>query len=320
MVLLTALNSAKAQQQLVFTDYMMNSHYFNPAIAGSKTVHEANITSRNQWAGFEGAPSTLLGSYHGSLKNNGKVGYGIMLVSERVSLIQNTGFYLNYAQHFKLNDKVKLGFGIQPGFIQYRIKLYDAQLADEGDDVLTGNILSSNGIDFNGGFHLYSDQFFLMGSVKSLLGESIEFTSLNSSLNKHYTLIAGYNFKLKNKPWVIQPSFLAKGTDPVPSQFSLMAKMTYDDKFWGALLYRTENAAGVSIGIKLKKRISIGYAYDYSLWGIRNYNNGSHEIVLSFVTTPPKKLTLEEEDDKLNKSIMDDLRKQLEENKRSKNN
>ncbi len=309
--------AVKAQQQLVFSNFLMNNYYYNPAIAGSKNVHEANLSYRNQWVGFEGAPKSLIGSFHGSYRNEGKVGYGATIISDNIGLIQNTGIYLNYAQHFKLGDKLKLGFGLQPGFVQYRVKLYDAQLADEGDNILDGNILASNGFDLNGGFHLYAKKFFVMGSVQSALGKEIKTTSLplNTSLKRHFTFIAGYNYEFKKKPWEFQPSVMMKTTEPVPNQWTVMAKVTYKKQFWGGFLYRTENAAGVCLGVNLKERLSIGYAFDYSLGGISNYQSGSHEIAISFITTPNRP-SLEDEDEKLNNSIMDEMKKQMEEKKK----
>jgi type IX secretion system PorP/SprF family membrane protein len=306
---------AYAQQQLVFTNYLLNSYYYNPAIAGSKNVHEANLSYRNQWVGFEGAPKSIIGSFHGSLRNEGKVGYGATIISDKSGLIQNTGFYLNYAQHFRLGEKVKLGFGLQPGFIQYRIRLYDAQVADEGDNVLTGNILASNGFDLNGGFNLYSEKFFVMGSVQSALGKEIQFTTLNSSLRKHYTVITGYNLSFKKSPWEFQPSVMMRNTTPVPNQWTIMGKVTYNKQYWGGILYRTENAAGICLGINVKDRLSIGYAFDYSMGGISQYQSGTHEFVISFVTTANKP-SIEEEDEKLNNSIMDEMKKHLDEKKK----
>ena len=182
------------QTQAVSTNFMMNDYYFNPAIAGTKDRHVANMSYRNQWSGFDGAPVTLLANYYGSYNNEQKIGYGVSIVSDKAGLTQNTGLYLNYAQHFKLNESIKLGFGVKPGYVQYRIKLYDAQLADEGDEVLTGNILAANAIDLQSGFNLYSDKFYVMGAIRHLLGKSIQFTSYNENLSKYITLIGGYNF------------------------------------------------------------------------------------------------------------------------------
>ena len=133
---LGVVDTSHAQQRGLYSNFLLNDFYYNPAIAGSKGVHKANISYRNQWVGFDGAPSLIIGNFNGSYKNEGKLGYGVTLLSETTGITQNTGAYLNYAHHFKLSDKYTLGLGIQPGYMQYRVKLYDAQLADQGDEVL----------------------------------------------------------------------------------------------------------------------------------------------------------------------------------------
>jgi len=48
---------------------------------------------------------------------------------------------------------------------------------------------------------------------------------------------------------------------------------------------------------------------------LSNYQSGSHEIVLSFNLTKEKP-TLEEEDDKLNNSILDEMKDNMEKDKK----
>ncbi len=307
---------ANAQQQGVYSNFLMNDYYYNPAIAGSKDVHMANLSYRNQWVGFEDAPVNMNANFYGSVRNKGKAGYGASIVSEKSGLVNNTGIYLNYAQHFKLSKKLKLGFGIQPGYIQYRVKLYDAVLADQGDEVLTGSVYSANAIDVNAGFHLYSNKFFLMGSLQHLLTRQIQFTSYNSNLAFHYNAILGYTFEFPKKKFDLQPSFMIKYTNPIPMQWTGMLKGTFNNKIWAGLIFRSDDALGFSLGIKLKERLNIGYGFDYSVSKIRKYNSGSHEVMLSFVITK-KKPTLEEEDDKLNNSIMEDMKQKMEEKEKN---
>ena len=309
-VLLTS--SSFAQQRAVYSNFLLNDYYYNPAIAGSKNVHIANISYRKQWVGFEGAPSLIMGNFYGSLKNKGKMGYGVSLVSERTGITQNTTIYLNYAHHFRLSDNIKLGLGVKPGYMQYRVRLYEAQLADEGDEVLTGNIYSASALDMSAGFNLYSPKFFVMASVHHLLGKEIQFTSYNSNLTFHYNAIAGYNIRFKKKKFELQPSLMVKYTAPVPVQFTGMLRAKFADKFWVGLLYRTDDAAGISLGLTLKERFTVAYGYDYTISGLSNHQSGSHEVLLSFVITK-KKPTLEEEDDKLNNSIMEEMKKKMEE-------
>tara|TARA_R110002072_G_scaffold291008_1_gene458898 strand:- start:14565 stop:15575 length:1011 start_codon:yes stop_codon:yes gene_type:complete len=318
-----------SQQRAVYSNFMMSDYYHNPAIAGTKDVHVANVSYRNQWVGFSGAPSLIMANFYGSLKNKKKVGYGASIISEKTGLTQNTAIYLNYAQHFKLSDNLKLGLGIKPGFMQYRIKLYDAILADEGDNVLTGNVYSANALDLSAGFNLYSDKFFIMASVQQLLGKGLRFTSYNENLNFHYNAIFGYNFLFKKKNIQIQPSLMMKYTSPVPIQYTGMVKTTFNEKYWFGLLYTGDmnfstsqypiNAAGISLGMTFKERFMVGYSFDYTLSKISKYQSGSHEIMLTFVITKNKP-TLEEEDDKLNNSIMEELKKKMEEKEQQKEN
>ena len=313
---------SSAQQRAVYSNFLMNDFYYNPAIAGSKEVHQANITYRNQWVGFEGAPSLVMGNFTGSVKNEGKIGYGVSLVSETAGITQNTGIYLNYAHHFKLSDKVKLGLGVQPGYMQYRVKLYDAQLADQGDEVLTGSVYSASAIDMSAGFNLYSKKFFLMGSLHHLLGRSIQFTSYNSNLEFHYTAIGGYNINLnadpkkKKMPIDIQPSFLVRYVNPVPLQWSAMLKTTFNKKYWVGFIYRSDDAVGISTGMQIGDKFNVGYGYDYTLSKLSSYQAGSHEVMLSYVISR-KKPSLSEKDDELNKSIIDELKKSIEEKEKN---
>lgn len=293
-----------AQQRAVFSNFLMNKYYYNPAVAGSQDVHVANLSYRNQWVGFDNAPVNVTGNVYGSLRNEGKIGYGLSLSNENSGLTNATSIYLNYAQHFKLNDKIKLGLGVQPGYLQYRVKLYDAILADAGDEILTGSVYSANAFDVNMGFNVYSKDFFVMGSIQHLLGKQLKFTSYNSNLQFHYNAIAGYNFKFDKKKIEVQPSVLLKYTKAIPLQWSVMAKTTYDHKYWLGLIYRSQDAFGVSLGILLKERFTVAYGYDFSLGGIRKHNSGSHEVMLSFIITK-KKPSLEDEDDKLNNSILE---------------
>jgi type IX secretion system PorP/SprF family membrane protein len=220
---------------------------------------------------------------------------------------------------------VKLGLGIQPGYLQYRVKLYDAQLADQGDEVLTGSIYAANALDVSAGFHLYSEKFFLMGSMQHLLGKSIQFTSYNSNLTFHYNAIAGYNLnfnadpKKKKTPFDIQPSVLIRYAAPTPIQWTAMLKGTFNKKYWIGFLYRSDDALGVSLGMQIKDRLSVGYGYDYTLSKLSAYQSGSHEVMLSFIINN-KKPSIAEEDDKLNNSIIEDLKKSIEEKEKEKKN
>jgi type IX secretion system PorP/SprF family membrane protein len=307
---------ASAQQLGTYSNYILNDFYYNPAIAGSKNVHILNFAYRNSWIGFEGAPASFSLNLNGSYKNKGKAGYGATLINEKSGLLAKTGIYGNYAQHVKLSKKIKLGVGFQIGYLQYNVRLYDAILADKNDVLLSSNgTLSQKALDINAGFNLYSDKFFFRASANQLVGRNLKFTSLNNSLVMQYTSTLGYTFSTKNKKMEFQPSVMVRYVSPVPISISSMFKFSYNKKFWLAGIYRTNDAFGVAAGIVFKERITIGYCFDYTYGGLKSFQSGSHEIGLSFVLTKPK-ANLDKEDDELNKSILDELKKREEEQKK----
>ena len=90
----------------------------------------------------------------------------------------------------------------------------------------------------------------------------------------------------------------------------------FNDKFVLGLAYRWSASVSAMAGFQVTKGMYIGYGYDHETTQLRKYNSGSHEVMLSFVITK-KKPTLEEEDDKLNNSIMEDMKQKMEEKEKN---
>lgn len=301
------------QQQSIFTNILANPLHYSPAYVGSTNYHEVSFFNRSQWVGFKDAPRNFYLNFHGSFKNRAKHGYGVQILSEQTGLLSRTGIYLNYGYQIKMSKKWKIGLGVRPGFVQYRIRLYDAVVADAGDPIFTGNTYSGNAFDVNAGFRLYSDKFEFSGGIDHLIGKDFNLSSYNQNLQFHYTLMTSYKFQFK-KNWELRPAILFRYTKPVPSQLSILAQLSYKDKFFGGLNFRTKDAIGIFLGIRLKNRLSITYGYDYSYTKIRKYSAGSHEVGISFIITKNRP-SLEEEDDKLNNSILEDIQKEIEKDK-----
>ena len=59
ILILLALQQISASQQLpLFSQYLYNKFLINPAHAGSDGYTSFNLTVREQWMGYEGAPRT----------------------------------------------------------------------------------------------------------------------------------------------------------------------------------------------------------------------------------------------------------------------
>ena len=48
-----------AQQQPLYSQYMLDAYLVNPAVAGAEGVTAINLTARQQWAGYAESPKTF---------------------------------------------------------------------------------------------------------------------------------------------------------------------------------------------------------------------------------------------------------------------
>lgn len=299
-----------AQQQGVFTNVLANTLQYNPAYVGSTNYHEVSIYNRMQWVGFTDAPRNSYLNFHGSYKNKAKHGYGLQFSSEQTGIVSKTGFYLNYAYQIKFNKTWHLGLGIRPGFVQYRMRWYEAVIADEGDFVFSGNVYSGNGVDVQTGFRLYSPKFELSGCISQLIDAKFKTSSYNQNMQWHYNLMTSYKWALKKK-WELRPALMLRSTAHVPAQLSVLFQASYQNKWNIGVAFRSADAIGIYAGLRIKDRFAINYGYDYSYTSIRKYNGGSHEIGLSFILTKNRP-SLEEKDDELNNSILEEIQKEMD--------
>jgi hypothetical protein len=54
------------------------------------------------------------------------------------------------------------------------------------------------------------------------------------------------------------------------------------EKFELGVSYRFDDSVSAIVGFQLTPGIRAGYAYDYTLSNLGNYNSGTHEIILLF--------------------------------------
>lgn len=302
------------QQLPINTNYVLNNYAFNPAVAGSKPHAVLNLNARNQWVGFKDAPKTYMLSIYNTIGKQKKVAMGALINSDNAGLIGRTSGYLTFAYHVKLNKTYKLGLGVSCGMVQYRIKLYDARVADAGDELLTGNLLSNNVFDSNGGIYLYSDKLFFGLSTYQYLGNKITWKDSQSNLAQHMYATIGYTHKI-NEKISIQPSAFIKYSKPVPLQPEFSLRMLYKNLFWIGGSYRLKESVSALAGITIKDKLSIGYSYDFITSKIKTYTTGSHELMLTyqFMKTKKKLDSDEQELNNIDNSIKSKLKQQNEE-------
>ena len=150
----------------------------------------------------------------------------------------------------------------------------------------------------------------MVAAVNHLFVDQLNIASYNNRLEKNYNLIGGYKFRFDKKKIELEPSVMVQYVKGAPSNFTGALKTTYDKKYWVGLSYNNSKSIGLGLGYLMKERLNLGYAYNLSLSELNTYHSGSHEISISYILTH-KKPSFEEEDAKLNNSIMDEMKLKL---------
>jgi len=292
------LFEAKAQQLPQYSQYLINEYVLNPAIGGTKAYYETKSNHRFQWVGITDAPRTFILSMHGPLKAE-NMGVGGYLFTDVTGPTSRVGAYGSYAYHVQLNETMKLSMGLFGGIVQYNIDGSKITLVDKTDPLGSMGIESVLIPDAGFGLYWYTEDYYLGASVPQLLQNKLKLsdtTNLTGKLNSHYYVMGGYKFKI-GTDFEIEPSFLMKMVIPVPMQFDISSKVIYQKMVWVGASYRTFDSMSALIGYSFEEKILFGYSFDFTLSDLKNYNSGTHEVMLGlrFASSKKKKIEKKEE-------------------------
>ncbi len=275
---------AHAQQDAMFSHYMFNGLFVNPAYAGSKEFVNTTLIARKQWTGFEGSPSTQIASLHAPL-NDRRVGLGAVISNDKIGITNQTEFYGSYAYHIPMQTG-KLSLGLSAGFSYFKSKFSDLTVWDSDDPVYETNSLSNILPNFGGGVYYYSRKFYAGLSVPKILSYDPD-QSFHAEVERVHKMSRHYYFTsgviLTNGGELkFRPSFLVKYVTNAPLQYDINLNVLISDIIWFGGSYRSGDAAVLILEYQVNKKLRVGYSYDFTLSEIRRHSTGSHEIILGY--------------------------------------
>ncbi len=283
-ILVLSFVKLNAQQLPHYSNYMINDYAMNPAIGGSDNYFEGFSNNRYQWIGITDAPRTYILSVNGPTKNL-KMGLGGLLFTDIVGPTRRTGFYMSYAYHLKVSEKIKVSLGLSAGLLQFKVDGSKITLRDPSDLVISNGVQSVIMPDFGAGVYVYSidKKWYFGASVPQIIQQQIKFfdnsTSSLSKLVTHYYVTAGYKFSI-NDDFKIEPSTCLKYVKPAPFQFDLGLRAIYQEKVWIGGAFRYLDAVSAMVGYTMQENITFAYSYDFTMTNIKKYSTGTHELMI----------------------------------------
>jgi len=272
-----------AQQEPMYTQYMFNTQTINPAYTGTWESMGFMVLAREQWTGFDNAPSTQTFTFQ-TLGKNEKVGIGLSAIHDKFGLEKRLAIYADYSYLVKLDNELNLRLGLKGGFSDYSNNLYDYTVIDEGDPMFQGEIDTRFMPNFGVGAFLYKKKYYLGLSVPKILQTNFENNYNNYSTKaemRHFYLIGGYVFDLSDN-LKFKPTVLSKVASGTPAQFDFSANFLIADRVWLGAMYRTGDSFGFIAQWLIDKKLRLGYAVDFTTSKLQNYQDGTHEIMISY--------------------------------------
>jgi type IX secretion system PorP/SprF family membrane protein len=279
IIILAALvitNLVNAQQDPQFTQYFDNFLHVNPAYAGSSGMLSATAIHREQWVGFDGAPRSTTMSLHTPL-NYRSVGLGLTAVNDMIGPIHQTAVYADFSYTLKLGKTARLALGLKGGVNMLNFNTSKWNDVQE-DDPAFANV--QNQITPNVGFGVYyHDEHFFLGLSSPRLMESTAGDTY--SQQRHFFGIVGGIFPVSAK-WKLRPSVQVKAAMGAPISIDISLAGIFNDKLWIGAMNRWNAAAGGFVQYQITRQFRLGLASEYGLTPIRNYNNGTFEVLMSY--------------------------------------
>lgn len=310
LFLLALIHEADAQQLPLYSQYAYNKFLINPAHAGSDGFTSFNITAREQWIGYSGAPRTYSFSWQtrfrkrgyrlrGNIfndnliyvpKTEGKVGLGAYVFSDHNGLVQRTGFQTTYSYHVWVRDYTQLSFGLGISGYHYIINADEYSFEDPDEAWLNDNLRRGIFVpDVDFGIYLQDPYFNIGLSAQQMLASVArlgEYAYKEFRMDRHFYLFGSYTFtpRIKND---LEPSVLLKMSEQVRPQADIGLTYVYDQAFWLGLTYRTGGAIVANTRFRFfptrvgYTSVYVGYAFDFTLNKIQRVTYGTHEVTIA---------------------------------------
>ena len=286
LILLLSLATfrGQAQQDPLYTQYMDNILMVNPGYAGIGEVMNIRALSRNQWVGLEGSPSTQSVSFSLPIGRE-MMGFGLSVLSDKISVITQTGLYADYSYRVAFGWRRYLSFGLKGGVNFYQARLSELSLNDPNDPIFQSDVnqrfLPNVGI---GAFY-YSDHFYVGLSVPKMLRNTINRASYTVEyLQKeelHYFFMMGYVFDF-NRVVKFKPYFIAKYVRDVAPSVDVSAHFLFFERLWLGAMIRFGDAFGGMMQYQVSDQLKVGYSYDITSSDLNSFNRGTHELLVSY--------------------------------------
>jgi type IX secretion system PorP/SprF family membrane protein len=275
----------KAQQVPLYNQYFQQKFLAYPSASAFSERPALSVIYRGQFSGIEGAPKTYAVSYVNKLGKN--MGFGLNVIGNDIGFISQTKVQGGLSYAVIKNGNHSLSFGALAGVSLFSIN-EDIISPESFNDPLLVDLIGNNGaalaIDLAISYKYKG--FGLDIAVPALINESIsddEYVQINEDNVPDY--IAGAYYRIALDPlgnMFLTPNITWRYREVIGSEFDVLAKFEYKQKFQANLGYRDNFGPTIGVGIYVQPSILFTYNYDFGQADVPFLADGFNEFALHF--------------------------------------
>ncbi len=282
-----------AQQLAQYSLYMLDPVQLNPAYAGLGNTLVATASYRSQWASLPGSPVGQRISAHLPISVISS-GIGISGEQDVLGARRYARFGLDY--NFQLvGRRSVLSFGLNArmnqlqldgGLLRTASGVYnEPNIVLHNDDLLPITQINNQQLSFGLGAYYQGERIEAGVSVLHLNAPSIALNDIDWLLERQYNVFLRAQFDLFGA-WQVFPTMLLR-SDGIQTQADFSALLRHENTIFLGASFRgyNENSSDAVIlmaGLNVSPQITLAYAYDLTLSGLRSVQSGSHEILVQY--------------------------------------
>lgn len=295
---LCCVAGVRAQFDPQVGQYMFMQSTYNPAAVGEGDLMRVYGSHRMQFTGIMDAPMTTYFSFSSPFVV-GKTQHaaGVRFMNDRFGLFSNQSLHAGYAYRFKLG-KGYMSVGADLGFINLSFAVDSVNLKDVAELVqehayhnATDNAIpessgqngvSGMGFDMGVGVYYATSTWWAGVSYGHVTQPVLEWSDQTEvSVRGSFYAAGGYNWRLRDKKWVLMPSAMLQ-TDFVGWDVNLTMLAQVNNRYRFGLGYRIAGSVNILLGMDIIDGLQLGYTYELPANGLIRESYGSHELYLAY--------------------------------------
>lgn len=275
-------DGALGQQTPFLSNYHEKPILINPAYTGIRNSLAFDLSSRQQWIGVKGAPSSYYFSMHSPI-NDTKVAIGGYMFSDMAGPLIDSRIAATYSYLLRINHSMFISFGLNGGVDNHWLNLNQLDIINENDPHFAKNIENVFKPVAGAGLVLFTPSLFLGFSSPQILNSAItlpEAPTATTPWRQTWFLASGITRPLAFD-YGVQFSTLSRFSGDKIVTHDLALRVSYQNLFTITAGYRTDKTLPFGLSFRVAEDLSIAYGYDHHMEG--NINPfGRQEITITY--------------------------------------